>query len=139
MIVLILWTSIGSGRAPWQLFIGGLIALVFIITTAASHLRRIRLIVGKADASTLANRQRRQIEIPFEAGEAFDIVDATIRELPRTENIESARDSLQLRAKVQRIDPYGNTIPLWKKISGWLGVQRNRFLSRSPRAMVSAA
>ena len=136
VIVLILWTSIGNGRAPWQLFVGGLIALVFIISTAASHLRRIRLIVGNAgaNANTLANRQRRQIEIPFEAGEAFDIVDATIRELPRTENIESARDSLQLRAKVQRIDPYGNTIPLWKKISGWLGVQRNQiFVTVTPR------
>ena len=136
VFVQILRTSIGNGRAPSQLFVGGLIALVFIIRTAASHLRRIGLIVGNAsaDANALANRQRRQIEIPFEAGEAFDIVDATIRELPRTENIKSARDSLQLRVKVQRIDPYGNTIPLWKKISGWLGVQRNQiFATVTPR------
>ena len=55
----------------------------------------------------MSNRQRRQIEIPFEAGEAFDLLDAAIRELPRHRQIESARDSLQVRAKLQRIDPYG--------------------------------
>jgi hypothetical protein len=45
---------------------------VFVITSAFSHLRRVRLIVDRVDASTISNRQRRQIEIPFEAGEAFD-------------------------------------------------------------------
>ena len=129
MIVIIIWTAVSPrGAPPWQLVMAGFIALIFVIATAASHLRRVRLIAGNADASTLANRQRRQIEIPFEAGEAFDIVDATIRELPRTEEIESARDSLQIRAKVQRGEPYGSTLPLWKKVSGWLGVQRNQIL-----------
>ena len=126
IFVIILWNIVSDRKLPWPLFAGALVALVFIIATAASHLRRIRMIAGSADASTLANRQRRQIEIPFEAGEAFDIVEATVRELPRTEEVEAARDSLQLRAKVQRIDPYGNTIPLWKKMSGWLGIQRNQ-------------
>jgi len=126
IFVIILWNIVSDRKLPWPLFAGALVALVFIIATAASHLRRIRMIAGNADASTLANRQRRQIEIPFEAGEAFDIVEATVRELPRTEEVEAARDSLQLRAKVQRIDPYGNTIPLWKKMSGWLGIQRNQ-------------
>jgi hypothetical protein len=75
-----------------------------------SHLRRVRLISGQVDlnATTLGNRQRRQIEIPFEAGEAFDLLDAAIRDLPRTEEIESARDSLQIRAKVKRLQPYGS-------------------------------
>ena len=126
IFVIILWNIVSDRKLPWPLFAGALVALVFVMATAASHLRRIRMIAGNADASTLANRQRRQIEIPFEAGEAFDIVEATVRELPRTEEVEAARDSLQLRAKVQRIDPYGNTIPLWKKMSGWLGIQRNQ-------------
>ena len=126
IFVIILWNIVSDRKVPWPLFAGALVALVFVMATAASHLRRIRMIAGNADASTLANRQRRQIEIPFEAGEAFDIVEATVRELPRTEEVEAARDSLQLRAKVQRIDPYGNTIPLWKKMSGWLGIQRNQ-------------
>jgi hypothetical protein len=57
-----------------------------------------RLIAGRIDSARLSNRQRRQIEIPFEAGEAFDLLDAAIRELPRVEEVESARDSLQVSA-----------------------------------------
>jgi hypothetical protein len=60
--------------------------------------RRVRLIAGAVNAATLSSRQRRQIEIPFEAGEAFDMVDAAIRELPGSEVVEeSARDSLRYR------------------------------------------
>jgi signal transduction histidine kinase len=64
-------------------------------------------VVGHVDKGALGNRPRRQIEIPCEAGEAFDLLDAAIRELPRTEQIESARDSLQIRAKVARPETYG--------------------------------
>ena len=35
------------------------------------------------------------------------MVEAAIRELPGVEDIESARDSLQVRAKLKRTDPYG--------------------------------
>src|SRR5687768_11994270 len=81
--------------------------LAIIIVSAFSHLRRVRLIAGTVNASALSNRQRRQIEVPFEAGEAFDLLEAAIRELPGIEEVRSARDSLQVRAKLQRIDPYG--------------------------------
>ena len=57
----------------------GFLTGAFVIVTAFSHLRRVRLITGQVNASALSNRQRRQIEIPFEAGEAFDLVDAAIR------------------------------------------------------------
>ena len=125
VVFLIFWTSILGLRATWPLFAGALLVLIFIVTTSTSHLRRIRLIAGNADASTLANRQRRQIEMPFEADEAFDIVDATIRELPRAAAIESARDSLQIRAKVQRVNPYGAAVPLREQISKTFGMQRD--------------
>ncbi|HEY5804688.1 MAG TPA: histidine kinase [Lysobacter sp.] len=94
----------------WPLTFLFLVTIGFVITGAVSHLRRVRLIAGQGDvnAATLGNRQRRQIEIPFEAGEAFDLLDAAIRDLPRTEEIESARDSLQIRAKVKRLQPYGS-------------------------------
>jgi sensor histidine kinase YesM len=38
--------------------------------------------------------------------EAFALLDASVRELPGAEQIESAADSLQVRAKIKRIDPY---------------------------------
>ncbi|MFC3552467.1 sensor histidine kinase [Lysobacter cavernae] len=90
----------------WPVFLFGLITIGIVVAGAVSHLRRVRLLTGSADPAVLGNRQRRQIEIPFEAGEAFDLVDAAIRELPGTRDIESARDSLQVRARVERRDPY---------------------------------
>src|SRR6185436_12768988 len=98
-------------------------------TTAISHVHRVRLIAGKVDASLLSSRQRRQIEVPLEAGEAFDIVDATIRELPRSEDIESARDSLQVRAKVKHFDPYRKNSANAKPPPAWLGAWRNQILA----------
>ena len=102
------------------------ITLAFVITGAFSHLGRVRLIAGEVDSSALANRQRRQIEIPFEAGEAFDLVDAAIRELPRIEEVESARDSLQVRAKIRRPQPYGRHWVQRLNPSNWLGSLRNQ-------------
>ena len=84
----------------------GLLLLFVVFNSAFSHLRRVRLIAGSVDSSHLANRQRRQIEVPFEAGMVFDMVEAAIRELPGAEDIESARDSLQVRAKLKRTDPW---------------------------------
>ena len=83
-----------------------LVLLFVIFNSAFSHLRRVRLIAGNVNSANLANRQRRQIEVPFEAGAAFDMVEAAIRELPGVEDIESARDSLQVRAKLKRTDPW---------------------------------
>ena len=139
IIALILWNSLFGRKPPWPFMFIALMALVFVIASAASHLRRILLIVGTVDAGTLANRQRRQIEIPFEFGEAFDIVDATIRELPRTGQIESVRDSLQIRAKVERVPPYGETTKPWKRMSEAFGIQRNQiFATITPRDGVAS-
>lgn len=102
------------------------IGLLMVITSAISHLRRVRLIAGHIDDDTLGNRQRRRVEIPFEADEAFDLLDAAIRELPRTEDIESARDSLQIRAKVQRPRPYGRSALGRLDPSTWFGHLRNQ-------------
>jgi hypothetical protein len=92
-------------------------------------MRRVRLIAGRVDGETLGNRQRRQVEIPLEAGEAFDLLDAAIRELPGVAHVESARDSLQVRAKVARPDtygeqPFGRLNPL-----SWFGTPRNQILA----------
>src|SRR6185312_16005718 len=106
-----------------------IVVLALVITGAFSHLRRVRLIAGDMNLDTLGNRQRRQIELPFEAGEAFDMLDAAIRELPHTEEIESARDSLQVRAKVRRPNPYGRTVLGWLNPFSWLGSRRNQIFA----------
>ena len=105
----------------------GFIVSGAVIVTAFSHLRRVRLVTGRVDASALSNRQRRQVEIPFEAGVAFDMVEAAIRELPGIEDVESARDSLQVRAKVKRFDPYSSDVASWR-FAEYFRTRRNLIL-----------
>jgi signal transduction histidine kinase len=95
------------------------------IAHAFWHVRRVQLITGKVDADTLSNRQRRHIEIPFDTNEAFALVDAAIRELPGATVTESARDSLQIRAKVARAD---RTVDEAKKWPGFVALD-NRILA----------
>jgi signal transduction histidine kinase len=130
MVPLVLWLSLshgGGSPAPWLLAASTILALV--VTGVFSHLRRVRLIAGHIDDDALRNRQRRQIEIPFEAGEAFDMLDAALRELPRSEEIESARDSLQLRAKVRRPAVYGRSRFARLNPVNWIGGLRNQVLA----------
>ena len=117
------------GRLQWPVAIIGTLTMALVVTGAVSHLGRVRLVAGRVDSDALSNRQRRQIEIPLEAGEAFDLVDAAIRELPRIEHVESARDSLQVRAKVGRPNLYGE-LPLgrWNPLA-WFGERRNQILA----------
>jgi len=118
---------IGRWEAP--IVVGGLITMALVVAGALSHLGRVQLIAGRIDKAALSNRQRRQIEIPLEAGAAFDLLDAAIRELPRIELVESARDSLQVRAKLGRPVNYGDR-PLgrWNPLS-WFGTPRNQLLA----------
>jgi signal transduction histidine kinase len=104
------------------------LAVVVVVAVAAfSHTRRVRLIAGEVNSRTLSNRQRRQIEIPFEAGESFDLLAAAIGELPGVTEVKAARDSLQVRAKLQRIDPYGEQPQFSPNV--WLRVTRNQILA----------
>ncbi len=109
----------------------GLVMVVFVVIRAHSHLGRLRMLHGgKLDAPTLASRQHRQIEVPFEAEEAFDLLESVIRGLPGVVEVESVRDRLQLRAVATYSDPYaikslGRFDPM-----GWIVSQRNRVLAK---------
>jgi hypothetical protein len=130
MVFLLVWSEVFNGSGPDGLFfLLFVVTLGFVIAGAVSHIRRIRLIAGKIDRGTLANRHTRQIEVPLEAGEAFDLVDAAIRELPRSEDIESARDSLQVRSKVTRLNPYSNKAPGHFNPLYWIHIKRNQILA----------
>ncbi|RSZ59909.1 histidine kinase [Massilia atriviolacea] len=101
-------------------------AMAFAAISAFSHVRRVRLLTGQVDRGTLASRQRRQIEVPFEAGETFDIIDAAIRDLPGAEQVDSARDSLQVRAKIRYLHPYGGGV-MWQ-MTGHTGPSANQVI-----------
>ena len=130
LVALIFWNGVFDGNGPSGIFVlAAFVTLGFVIASAVSHIRRIRLIAGRIDPGTLANRQRRQIEIPLGADEAFNLVDAAVRELPRSEEIESARDSLQVRSKVTRINPYSNKTPGRFNPLYWTHIKRNQILA----------
>ncbi|MCD2516395.1 histidine kinase [Massilia sp. G4R7] len=113
--------------------LGGLAFGMWVLSGVFTHIRRVRLVAGVLNSGTLSNRQRRQIEIPFEAGEAFDLIDAAIRELPGSVITHSTRDSLQVRAKVTRIDPYGGEPRTENPTASWaldhVGARRNQILA----------
>ena len=131
LFAVIVWNGANDGyHGPgWPFVLIAWVLLGIVVTGGFSHVRRVRLIAGRVDAATLSSRQRRQVEIPFEAGEAFRVLDAAIRELPRTESIESAPDSLQVRAKVRRLDPYGNKQPRRFSLFGWFNHRDNQILA----------
>ena len=128
IFALMFWSTF-TRRGQGGIFLVWVFLMVFVITSAVSHVRRVRLINGSANAGTLANRQRRQIEMPMDAGRAFAILDAAIRELPNVEDVESARDSLQVRAKVRRVYSYGGAVPLLQRMIGWFGAERNQIFA----------
>jgi len=119
------WSTF-TRRGMGGIFLAWLVLMGFVYASAASHIRRVRLLNGAVTASALANRQRRQIEVPMDAGQAFAILDATIRELPNVEQVESSRDTLQIHAKVRRVVPLGATVPLLQRMLGWFGAERNQ-------------
>ena len=105
-----LWFAVFNGKGMgtlWALFVIG--ALGYSIVSSFSHAHRVHLITDRVDDSTLASRHRRQIEIPFPPDQAFALVDAAIRELPHVETVESTPGSLQIHARVRRMNPYAGS------------------------------
>ena len=108
----------------------GLVTIVFVVIRAYSHLGRVQLIDGKPSAAAaLSNRQIRQIEVPFEADEAFDLLDAAVRELPGIDAIDSVRSHLQVRASTRYLDPYGIKLLGRYNPLSWVVSQHNRILA----------
>ena len=108
IVVVVLWASL-IGRGPaWPFLVAAFFILAWVVASGFSHVHRVKLISDRVDPESLASRHRSQIEIPFAAGEAFDLVEAAVRELPNARNVQSARDSLQVHARVLRRDPYAS-------------------------------
>ena len=124
---LILWNSLFPRGKP-GVFLLWVLLMIFVVTSAVTHVRRVRLVNGTINGAALANRQRRQIEMPMGPEQAFDVVDAAIRELPNVEDVESTRATLQVRAKARRVYPYP-TAPLLQSMLGWFGTTRNQIFA----------
>jgi signal transduction histidine kinase len=97
------WHRIGLPN--WIYDFAWVSTMILVVVRSLSHVHRVRLISGRTDAEALRARHRRQVELPFPADEAFTLVEAAIRELPNVDTVESARDSLQVHARLRRPDP----------------------------------
>ncbi|WP_426690500.1 sensor histidine kinase [Rhodanobacter ginsengiterrae] len=124
VLVALAWSTIPwLGAYDWPVTAAGILLMAWVVAGAFSHLARVRLLAGHLDHGALANRQRRQIEIPLDAGDAFDLLEAAVRELPRIEQVESARGSLMIRAT---LGPNGEHSPgRWNPLA-WLGMPCNQ-------------
>jgi hypothetical protein len=125
VLAMIVWFEFVGGKGHDWIGLAILVAFVIVVGRSLSHVRRVRLIADRLDSATLSSRHRRRIEMPLAAAEAFDLVDAAIRELPYVENVESARDSLQVHARVKRLDPYAGGRHGRKEATGPTGARRN--------------
>lgn len=122
------WSGIFSGMNDGPGWIFGLLAMFLMISalgSAITHVRRVWLVAGRLDGSTLAGRQRRQVELPMDAGQAYAVVEAAVAELPRVEDVESSAGSLQVRAYVRRVDPWNGRQPSRWNLPARLAIKRN--------------
>src|SRR5262245_31900229 len=112
---IVLWVPLGmitnaaNSDIPLPIVLSFTVLMVLVLVSGFGHVHRVKLIAGEVNARTLSNRQRRQIEIPLEPSQAFDLLAAAISELPGVSEVKTARDSLQIRARLDRIDPYGES------------------------------
>ena len=113
----------GPGTVFALLVIG---ALAMAAVNIASHLRRVKLVAGRLDHDNLSSRLQRRIELPFDAAQAFALVESVVAGLPRVVDVESSPASLQVRARIARSDP-GKAPPpsRWNPLA-WLAVRHDR-------------
>jgi signal transduction histidine kinase len=130
ILLLVLWGAILEGRKGGAL-LGVAIPVILVVVTfrSISHVHRVRLISGSLESDTLGSRHRRRIELPFPAGEAFEIVETAVRELPHVDSLEASSGSLQLHARVKRMNPYLSSRKGRREALGPAGARRNLVLA----------
>jgi len=112
----------------------------FALMTAVSHIRRVHLITNDPKNISFSNHHRRQVEIPLDENDAFVLIEAAIRELPGCERLDSASDSLQIRAKLKRVHPYQNELLSQFPTLRWLDSGYNQiYVAISPGTDVCSA
>lgn len=114
-----------SGPEVGMVVFVALATAMLVFVGAISHLHRARLVAGGLSHQALTNRQRRQIELPYDPAEAFDMVEAAMRELPRVEDGESDPGSYSVQAFVLRARPVKRTLLRLFSPLSWFASRRN--------------
>ncbi|NID15044.1 sensor histidine kinase [Luteibacter yeojuensis] len=102
-VLLVVWAAIGfnRGELPWIFTLAWFVGLLVALGRGLTHLYRVRVVAGRIDGETVSNRQRRRVEVPYPADEAFALAEDVVRELPNVQEVASARGGLQLRALIR--------------------------------------
>ena len=119
----------GLERALWFVHLLFWVALVLLFIAGASHVHRVKAIAGEISENKLSNRHERHIEIPFEPEIALPLLQASLRELPCSEELKNTRDGLRIVAKVNPVDPEHEGHSLWKKAYLRLGIAQHNHVS----------
>ena len=105
-VLLAAWSSTNDRDFPFLFTLVWFIGLFVALGRGVTHLYRVRTIDGRVDGETLSNRQRRRVEVPYPADEAFALVEEVIRELPHATDVSGTRGGLQCRAVIRPpVDP----------------------------------
>ncbi|MDN5924050.1 MAG: histidine kinase, partial [Xanthomonadales bacterium] len=102
----------------------GCVAVAFALLRGYGHIRRVRLLGYKLSAETLANRHRRQIELPLGADESFALTAAIVGEVTRGGTLAKDHAALRLRAQVGHSG--GLSKPAWRHPLSWFVSLRNQ-------------
>jgi hypothetical protein len=127
-VVTFLWSGLfhGMEEPPGVLFWLAAIGLTIAAAIRViDHLHRVRVLAGEVDSATLSSRQRRVVDLPMEADEAFGLLEGAVRELPRIQSVVPTHDSLSLHGHVPRpgMDPQ-RRIP-WYNVLAHCAVKRD--------------
>ncbi len=129
LLFVALWNSATPYNVPVVFFLCALLVLAFFMSAAIWHFRRVKLLSGDVDRVRLANRQQRQIEIPFASTVASVVVESAIRELPNVSNVVVHRGGLQVTARVPRLGEDTSRLPFWHRLPVWLGSDHNEIMA----------
>lgn len=102
-VLVVVWGMLdwNNGDLPLVFTLAWLIGLMIALGRGVTHLYRVRTIAGRVDAETLSNRQRRRVEVPYAADEAYAIVEGVVRDLPHVHDVSATRGGLRVRAIVR--------------------------------------
>lgn len=125
LAMIVIFEAIFSHGPPKIVVLAWFVLLALFLSAGVRHYRRVKLLAGEVTASSLAGRQERQIEIPFDFDTAFDMVAACLEELPLAEPLRGAKTARQIHALIKRPES-GEGFVFWQRIPKWLGVDRNR-------------
>ncbi|QWT22217.1 histidine kinase [Bacillus sp. NP157] len=128
-VLMVVWESFDWTRDfPWFFTLAWLVGLLLALARGVTHLYRVKTIAGRVDPETVANRQRRRVEVPYGANETLDLVEGVVRGLPDIQDVAAVRGGLQVRGLIRQAMVEPQSVP-WRQRRPHDPFQRNTRVS----------